>query len=316
MDDKNLLFIISQPRSGSTLLQALLSNHQEIQTTSEHWLLLPFLSVFKPQLIEAKYDYNLSIDALNDYLSKFGAEEKFKGNLKEFLLKQYQYIKNTPSEYILDKTPRYYEIFDIIYSLFPKAKFIILKRHPVAVFLSIMETWERTSFAELARSHTRDLFEAPKLIQQYTEQFKYPNVRSLRYENLLTNPEQEMESIFAWLGLEYDKNLLNYSGNNSFQGKYGDPKGVIQNQKIVTSNGEDWKKKIKSHPRQDLLLGYGHYLGEDFLNMYGYDFSLPYAESYRFKAFRYYCHRYKTIDNLTRKDLIVKWILEKGLKKS
>lgn len=43
MNGKNLIFIVSQPRSGSTLLQRILSAHSQICTTSEPWLALPLL---------------------------------------------------------------------------------------------------------------------------------------------------------------------------------------------------------------------------------------------------------------------------------
>ena len=36
----DLIFVISQPRSGSTLLQRLLSGHSWIQTSAETWLML------------------------------------------------------------------------------------------------------------------------------------------------------------------------------------------------------------------------------------------------------------------------------------
>ena len=36
----NLIFIISQPRSGSTLLQRMLSGHADIKSAAETWLML------------------------------------------------------------------------------------------------------------------------------------------------------------------------------------------------------------------------------------------------------------------------------------
>ena len=37
---ENLIFIISQPRSGSTLLQRMLSGNKDIKTSAETWLML------------------------------------------------------------------------------------------------------------------------------------------------------------------------------------------------------------------------------------------------------------------------------------
>ena len=37
---ENLIFIISQPRSGSTLLQRMLSGNKDIKASAETWLML------------------------------------------------------------------------------------------------------------------------------------------------------------------------------------------------------------------------------------------------------------------------------------
>ena len=134
MEESKLIFIISQPRSGSTLLQALLSNHAQIDTVSEPWLLLPLLSIYKPSLIQAKYDYDLALDAFFDFQDKAGGKDKFKEEYKSLLLNQYAKILTAKNNFVIDKTPRYYEIFDVIYDFFPKAKFIILKTTPPWLF--------------------------------------------------------------------------------------------------------------------------------------------------------------------------------------
>ena len=60
MLDRNLIFIVSQPRSGSTLLQNLLSNNTQVNTASEPWILLRLAPFFKPSLINATFDYKLA----------------------------------------------------------------------------------------------------------------------------------------------------------------------------------------------------------------------------------------------------------------
>ena len=43
---KNLIFLISQPRAGSTLTQRILGSHQDIHTISEPWIMLhPFYAL-------------------------------------------------------------------------------------------------------------------------------------------------------------------------------------------------------------------------------------------------------------------------------
>ena len=52
-NEKNLIFIISPPRSGSTLLQRILNNSSEIETTSEPWFLLHYLGIKKIFLFQS-----------------------------------------------------------------------------------------------------------------------------------------------------------------------------------------------------------------------------------------------------------------------
>ncbi|MBK7454917.1 MAG: sulfotransferase [Anaerolineales bacterium] len=52
------IFILSLPRTGSTLLQRLLSSHAAISTTPEPWLLLPFLHPLASDGAGAEYSYS------------------------------------------------------------------------------------------------------------------------------------------------------------------------------------------------------------------------------------------------------------------
>ena len=49
------IFIFSLPRAGSTLVQRVLAAHDDIATTSEPWILLPFLFSTKEQGVYAEY---------------------------------------------------------------------------------------------------------------------------------------------------------------------------------------------------------------------------------------------------------------------
>ena len=89
MKEENLIFIVSQPRSGSTYLQNLLSNNKQTNTCSEPWLLLNFLNFIKPSLVHTKTDNKLTIRALNNYLNAF-PNFKFKEACKELILKLYE----------------------------------------------------------------------------------------------------------------------------------------------------------------------------------------------------------------------------------
>ncbi len=299
------------------MLQAILSNHKKIDTVSEPWILLPLLSVFKPSLISAFYNFDLATDALNDFLKKTNQEEDFKNDIKEFILNRYAPVKSDDGGYVLDKTPRYYEIFEVIYDLFPKAKFIILKRHPVAVLSSIIKTWDRFTFKELEHHHNRDIFKAPYLLSKWEEEYgERSNVSILKYEDLVEEPNSKIEEICAWLGLDYQPSILNFSENNSFQGKYGDPKGVYLTKAPSGKYAVNWKKGLSDKRIKDYLNGYGAFLGDVFLSEYGYENDIKYRNTVKFKLFRYYCHRKKLVEKHSIKDSIVSILIRRYLQEN
>ena len=71
-----IIFIISQPRSGSTLLQRILGSHKEIYTTSEPWLMLSPIYAARKSGVQAEYDHQLSRCALKEYLTVLPDGEK------------------------------------------------------------------------------------------------------------------------------------------------------------------------------------------------------------------------------------------------
>lgn len=285
--EPNLVFLISQPRSGSTLLQAILSQSPDISTASEHWLQLPFISFYKPELINATYNYHMATDATKDYLIKAKSKPSFDQDLKEFLLKQY-HSEGQLGSYVIDKTPRYYEILPELKGLFKEAKFIILRRNPVAVLKSIMDTWKEYDPAKLAQGYARDIFVAPFEIQKFkAKHINDRNVFDLSFEDMTNSPKTVISNLFNWLGLEFQDQFLDYSKDSSFKGKYGDPTGVHQSNTIARSEKLDLQDSILGHRRSKILKGYGAYLGEEFLKAYGpYEYLSIYKNTLRFQMMK------------------------------
>lgn len=267
MVDKNLIIIASQPRSGSTLLQALLSNNNEVATVSEPWLLLPFLTYNRPDLINAKYSSALAASGIKDFKTKTD-NKLFNEQLANFLLSQYsQTLKN--EKFVLDKTPRYYEILDEIIEYFPNAKIIVLKRNPFAVLSSIIKTWNNNNLNKLL-DFKRDILQAPFLLQAFAERQKNnPNVFVVSYEEIINEPSKHIEQLYDWIGINYNSDVLNYSKNKKFIGNLGDPIGVHKNSLPNKDSLQKWHEVYYKKEWKDFFTGYSKYLSEDFLKNYG-----------------------------------------------
>jgi hypothetical protein len=66
--DEDLVFIISLPRSGSTLLQRILATRADFVTLSESWLLLPQIGLLFDEGIYAEYNQKLAITAITEFM--------------------------------------------------------------------------------------------------------------------------------------------------------------------------------------------------------------------------------------------------------
>jgi len=169
MDEKylgeNLIFIISQPRSGSTLLQRILGGHPEIQTSAETWLLLHPTYALKKSGIETEYDSRFAAQGVEEFLINYtDGVEVYDDAIRQWANVIYgNALKKNSKIYFLDKTPRYFFIIPDLHRLFPKAKFIFLLRNPLAVLSSLLSTYVKDDWPVLS-FFRHDLLHAPQLI--------------------------------------------------------------------------------------------------------------------------------------------------------
>ncbi|WP_034261562.1 sulfotransferase family protein [Altibacter lentus] len=266
MSEEKLIFIISQPRAGSTFLQRLLSNNNHVNTTSEPWILLHCAAILKPELLNATFSNTLTEWAYDEYKKSFPNFD-FQKIEKEYILSLYKPLAQD-YQYIIDKTPRYWELIDEIPDVFPKAKIIVLKRNPETVLTSMMRTWQLNSVKELSRFH-RDLLVAPKRLQHFLDAHSQnQNVLEVRYEDLKKNLATETEAIYNWLNIPYHKDVLDIERNTKIKGVFGDP---YQNSKTSYAALASQKSAEQlSEKQMNFIHAYLDFLGGTFLGRYGY----------------------------------------------
>jgi hypothetical protein len=286
-----LLFIISQPRSGSTLVQSIMSNSDRIDTASEPWVLLPFLGFFEPGLHQARYNQNLMTKAVTEFVNNSIGSENFKERIKDLLQAFYKGISSSESNYVLDKTPRYYEILNQIKEFFPEAKFIILKRNPYSVVHSILTTWNIFTLEKLLE-YRNDLLRAPTLIQGFIDSHRGdPNVIEVKYEDIVSDPEGKFGMLYSWLSIPFHRDLLHYSENKKYTGIFGDQLGIKKHGKPSVDSLDSWKTLQEHRFWSQFIKGYSAYLGENFMKRYGDYETLSQRQTDEFKYFLFICSR-------------------------
>ena len=270
---KDLIFLISQPRAGSTLLQLMLSGHSGIATTSEPWIALHPLYAFREGGVYSEYDSSQGRLALGDFLKQGGMDEAFyRKQIAFFLSSLYARAASHQGKGIfLDKTPRYYYIIDELVEIFPEAKFIILLRNPLAVLNSILKTWVKDNIQFLGY-YRDDLLLAPvKLIDGIK---KHPlSCHGIQYEELVSKPGEILKEACSFLGIGYEPAMLEYGGRNMPDWKLGDPVGVHKASRPTPNSLDSWKKGLVSPQEKLLAASYLASLGPKTVKRMGYDYN-------------------------------------------
>jgi sulfotransferase family protein len=261
---KALIFLVSQPRAGSTLLQKLIANHPDIATEDEPWLMLPLIKSTERDGHQANYDARLSRIAFEHLMPAIGLDVNDGVRLQAWSI--YQHIlEQQGTRYFLDKTPRYYEILSELLAIFPQSTIIILFRNPLAVLCSIINTWTEHRWWELSR-YRRDLLEAPRLLTAFLSRHD-ENRLVLRYEDIVQTPTQ-LATLFEQLDLS---KLADYQSYQALgKSRFGDPK-IQGHTKVQSKHAEAWQEMLNDPQIWSLALDYLDYLGDDTLKAMGYD---------------------------------------------
>lgn len=264
----NLIFILSLPRSGSTLLQRIIATHPRVSTVTEPWLQLPLVNIFRDQQIFTDYGHSSSKKALNDIIQKLpnGIEDLYSA-LRKASSEIYKKMAEEGDEYFIDKTPRYHLICNLLAEIFPEAKFIILWRNPLAIASSIIQTWGNGNW--MLYKYKVDLFKGFRNL--YNFKLTHTNVIESNYETLVgENSIQEWRQIFNYLELEFEPEYLRKFSNVKLKGKMGDPSR--DDYSHIKNNTNKWKATYNNILRTQWARNYLDWIGEERLEQINYDY--------------------------------------------
>lgn len=269
---ENLIFLISQPRAGSTLTQKILGKHSDIHTVSEPWLMLHPLYALRTQGCEAEYNAFWARRAVKDFLQELpnGEESYFEGLRRMYSYLYSSALASTEKRYFLDKTPRYYQIIPELYRTFPNAYFIILLRNPLAVLCSIVNTWAKKDWFFLHQCRS-DLVRAPQLLLEGIDLIG-KRCLIVQYENILLNPEDEISKICHKLDIDFSQDIINYGPSEVNPWKLGDDTNVYENTKPNAKNLGKWISQLDSPQVWRVVNDYLQLLGKNTVEKMGYSY--------------------------------------------
>lgn len=267
---EGLIFVISQPRAGSTMLQRMLGGHPDIHTVGEPWLMLYPLYALRQQGYEAEYSAPTARPALQEFLNTLpnGEEEYIEGVRRMCSYLYGRALEASGKRYFLDKTPRYYLIIPELVRAFPEARFIILLRNPLSMLCSILDTWIKQQWSWVYYFKS-DLVRAPRLLLEGAGLMGERGL-VIHYEQLVTDPENEMRRVCAMLGEDFTPDMVEYNRQNLPHWQLGDQKGVYQHTRPVAENAQKWVEAIRDPQVWRLASDYLRWLGRETVEQMGY----------------------------------------------
>ena len=199
-----IIFICGMPRSGTTLIEQIISSHNQVVSTGEN----NFLSTY----IKQNYldDFTISHEKIiKDIYSK-------NNFFQDFIFDSLS-NHNFKSQVFTDKSVQNFFWIGLIKFFIPNAKIIVTDRNSKDICLSIFKINFKNGFMNFAYNQ-KDIANFYNLYLDLISYWKeiFPNeIYTAKYENLIENPEVETKKLINFCQLDWDQNCLRHDKNKS-----------------------------------------------------------------------------------------------------
>ena len=219
---KNLIpiFIVGLPRSGTTIVEQIISSHSKVTGAGELNFAAQFGGAIATGFTEANNEFLL--DFRHKYLDKL--KNVSKGNL-----------------IVIDKMPQNFRYIGLLAAAFPEAKIVHVKRNPAAVCWANYKQYFVSKGIGYCYA-IDDVISYHKLYENlmvFWTNTLSKRIYKLDYEQLTVNQESETRQLIDYLDLDWDEKCLSPQ-NNSKSVKTAS--SVQIRKKVYRGSSEQWKK--------------------------------------------------------------------------
>tara|TARA_Y100000591_G_scaffold330797_1_gene362840 strand:+ start:853 stop:2406 length:1554 start_codon:yes stop_codon:yes gene_type:complete len=202
---EKVIFILGMPRSGTSLVEQIITSHSEVFGGGE----LPILSnIVKENFINDKV---FLIDDLKEKIEDPIILNKVKLDYLNFL-EDFDFKE----KFVTDKAPLNFRWIGFINAIFPNAKIIHCTRDPKNNCLSMFK-----NLFEGGLNFTYDQMDLTIYYKKYLDLMnfwtsKYPEkIFEIKYENLISNSKEEIKKIIDFCDLKWEDNCLLFHKNKT-----------------------------------------------------------------------------------------------------
>ena len=222
LNPERLFFIVGTGRCGSTLLQAMLTSHPnlyippELRYFGRHEPGIRFSDPLRDEHVEAY----LALCRSDIWWADMGLDvaafqEAVRGSVRTsrdvylWILGNVAARRGDGARRCGEKTPYYILFAEHIALLFPDARFIQLYRDPRDVAASYLEQyWVQGGTALRVANYMLHVF---RRVEEAAARLGPQRFCSVKYEDLVDQPERELRRLCAFLGEDYHPAMLQYA---------------------------------------------------------------------------------------------------------
>lgn len=200
------IFIVSLPRSGSTLLEQILSSHSAIEGTSE----LPHIPSMVRRLLADRWeDPKARYPDLLDLLDRKAAAELGRKYLAEAAKH-----RKTDRPYFIDKLPTNWLHIGLIQLMLPNATIIDARREPMACcFANFKQHFARGQTFAYSLSDVGEYYRLYVRTMAHFDDVLPGRVIRMQHEDLLDDPEAQVRRLMTAIGVPFEENCLRFYEN-------------------------------------------------------------------------------------------------------
>ena len=218
--DATPIFIIGMIRSGTTLLDQIVSSHPAVASGGElrFWI-----------------EETLRIVATVKTLTG----EELVALSEEYV--RYMRLLADDAVHITDKMPLNFAYAGVIHAALPSARFIHIRRNPIDTCLSIYTTYfgQGALFAYNKQNIVDYYKEYLRMMEYWRAQLPSDRLLEIDYEELIASPESVIPKVIEFCGLPWDDACLHHDQNQS---AINTPSRWQARQPIYSSSIAKWKK--------------------------------------------------------------------------
>ncbi len=214
------IFIVGMNRSGTTLIEQIISSHSQVMGAGE----LPFVAQFGETLARGQVDINNF--SLINFRKKYLIELK---NISNF---------NT---FITDKNPHNFYYIGLLNAAFPEAKILHVKRNPAAVCWANYKQYFVSKKIGYCYS-LNDIIKYHSLYENLITFWKknLPNtIYDVDYELITLKQEEETRKLIDYIGLKWEDKCMSPQENTR---SISTASNIQVRKKIYQGSSQKWKK--------------------------------------------------------------------------